>query len=195
VQSQDSRFTDNFGGGASVPLNPTAHYAGVGGHFVAGAGYNFDQYNSLIGQFMWSSLPPTLRALAPSQGLSRSSNLFTGTANYRFRLEGQRFGAYLIAGGGLYYRNSNLKKEVQQPNITCTSYWTWWGYTCTAGYVSTDQTLASSSSSAFGGNAGIGFTVKIADSGEKLYVESRYHYAPNKNIPTQLVLITFGFSF
>jgi hypothetical protein len=100
-----------------------------------------------------------------------------------------------IGGGGLYYRHSSLQRQVLQPGIVCTSYWTWWGYSCAAGYVSTDQTLISSGSSAFGGNAGVGFTIKIADSGEKVYVESRYHYAPNKNIPTQLVLVTFGFRF
>jgi hypothetical protein len=130
-----------------------------------------------------------------SQGLGGSSNLYTATANYRFRLEGQRLGAYVIAGGGLYYRHSSIHRQVEQPNVACTSYWVWWGYSCTAGYVTTDQTLASSGSSAFGGNVGIGFTAKIADSGEKVYVETRYHYAPNKNIPTQLLLITFGFSF
>jgi hypothetical protein len=193
--SQDSRVNTNIGGGVSVPLNPTGKYAGAGGTFAVGAGYNFDKYNSLVGEFMWSALPPTISTLLPGEGLHRSSNLYTATGNYMLRLDGHRFGAYLIGGGGLYYRHFNLQRQILQPGIVCTNSWIWWGYTCAAGYVSTDQTLISSGSSAFGGNAGAGFTIKIADSGEKVYVESRYHYAPNKNISTQLVLVTFGFRF
>jgi hypothetical protein len=195
AQSQDSWVNTNIGGGASTPLNPTGRYAGVGGAFAVGGGYNFNRHNSLVGEFMWAGLPPTQGALLPNQGLSRSSNLYTVTGNYMFRKQGHRLGAYVIGGGGLYYRHTSLQRQVIEPGIVCTPFWTWWGYSCAAGFVSTNQTLISSGSSAFGGNAGVGFTVKIADSGEKIYVESRYHYAPNKNVSTQLVLVTFGFRF
>jgi len=178
-----------------APLNPTAQFAGVGGHVVAGAGYNFNKYNSLVGEFMWSSLPSTRIALLPSLGVGRSSNLFTVTGNYMARKQGRRFGAYLIGGGGLYYRRSELKRQVIQRGIVCAPNWLWWGFSCEEGFVSTDRTLISSASSAFGGNAGVGFTIKIADGGEKFYVESRYHYAPSRSIPTTLTVVTFGFRY
>ena len=38
----------------------------------------------------------------------------------------------------------------------------------------------------------MGFTIRINDEGYKFYVESRYHYAPTKNISTQLITITLG---
>ena len=41
----------------------------------------------------------------------------------------------------------------------------------------------------------MGFTIRINDEGYKFYVESRYHYAPTKNISTQLITVTLGFSW
>jgi hypothetical protein len=78
---------------------------------------------------------------------------------------------------------------------TCTPAWQWWGFTCSAGIVNSNQTIASSSSSALGGNAGIGFTVKTAEPSYRFYVESRYHYAPNKSLHTQLITITVGIRY
>jgi hypothetical protein len=52
------KLNTNLGMGVSVPLNPTARLAGASANAVAGAGYNFDKHHSIIGQFMWSGLPP-----------------------------------------------------------------------------------------------------------------------------------------
>jgi hypothetical protein len=61
--------------------------------------------------------------------------------------------------------------------------------------VTADQTLRSSSSSAFGANGGIGFTVRVGDAPWRVYVESRYHYAPTHRINTQLVITTVGIRY
>jgi len=200
--AQDSKLNTNLGMGVSVPLNPTARLVGASLNAVVGAGYNFEKHSSFIGQFMWSGLPPNKDALRPlwlaaqSRDISGSSNLFALTANYRFKLEGRVFGAYVIAGGGLYYRHSSLSREVVVGTGTvCGPSWSYWGYGCVSGNVSQDQTLISAGSSAFGGNGGAGFTIRINEEGYKFYVESRYHYAPNKNIATQLIPITFGFAW
>ena len=50
-------------------------------------------------------------------------------------------------------------------------------------------------SGALGGNAGIGFTVRVGEEPYRLYVEPRYHYAPNENVRTQLVTVTVGFRY
>jgi hypothetical protein len=200
--AQDSKLNTNLGGGVTVPVNPTGGFVGASANIVIGAGYNFNKHHSLVGQFMWSGLPPNNNALHPfrlvaqTNDISGSSNLYTLTANYRFKLEGKVFGGYVIAGGGMYYRHANLSKEVVVGTGTvCGPSWEYWGYGCVSGLVSDDETLISTGSTAFGGNAGIGLTIRINEEGYKFYVESRYHYAPTRGIPTHLIPITVGFSW
>src|SRR5258707_728112 len=50
-------------------------------------------------------------------------------------------------------------------------------------------------STALGGNAGAGFTIKFHEEGYCFYVEARYHYAPTRSIATQVLPITLGFRF
>jgi len=202
VGAQESKLNTNLGAGVTVPVNPSGQFVGASINVVVGAGLNFNKHHSLVGEFMWSGLQPNnnvlrpIRLLAPTRGLSGSSNLYTLTANYRFKLEGKVFGGYVIGGGGVYYRHSRLSQEVIVGEGTvCGPSWEYWGYGCVSGIVSDDQTLISAGSTAFGGNAGIGFTIRINDEGYKFYIESRYHYAPTKGISTHLVPITLGFSW
>lgn len=58
-----------------------------------------------------------------------------------------------------------------------------------------DQTLASSTSDALGLNGGIGVTFKVAEPRYRFYIEARYHYAPTKNVKTELIPITIGIRF
>jgi hypothetical protein len=169
---------------------------------TAGAGYNFSRFHSLIGEFMWSGLPAKAEALRPIQiaanarDVSGSSYLLALTANYRFKLEGRVFGAYFITGGGMYHRHASLSREVVVgAGTVCTPSWTWWGYSCVSGKVTDDQTLISAGSTALGGNAGAGFTIKFHEDGYKFYVEVRYHYAHTRNVPTRVLPITLGFRF
>jgi hypothetical protein len=199
-RAQDSKITSNLGMGVSVPLNPTAALIGASPNVNVGVGYNLDRHSSLIGQFMWSGLPLDRDALRPiwivagRRDISGDSNLFTLTANYRYRLQGKTFGAYVIGGGGWYYRHASLSREVVVgEGVVCGPTWTYWGYGCVNGTVSQDQTLVSAGSTAFGANGGVGFTVRITEDGYKFYVEARYHYAPTKNVPTTLIPITLGF--
>jgi hypothetical protein len=197
-----SRLNTNFGMGVTAPLNPVAQFVGSSVDVVAGVGYNFDSHHSFVGQFMWNGLPPNRNAFRPiwvaakARDISGSSSLMALTANYRFQMQGHVFGAYAIGGGGWYYRRAAISREiVVGAGTACAPNWLYWGYSCVSGTISEDQTLVSAGSSAFGANGGVGFTIRINDEGYKFYVESRYHYAPTKNISTQLVAITLGFSW
>jgi Outer membrane protein beta-barrel domain len=195
---EDSKLAFNIGGGVTTPLNPTAQYVGLGGNFDIGAGYNIGKKNSIIGEFMWSGLPPNISALSGPGFPSGSVNLYTLTANYRRRFENighSPFGLYLIGGGGWYFRHASISQTYTVPSVTpCQPIYTWWGYTCgTDGDVST-TIGASRGVSAGGVNAGGGFTVALGRYGIKFYVESRYHYAFSR-IPTTMVPVTFGFRF
>jgi hypothetical protein len=101
-----------------------------------------------------------------------------------------------MGGAGLYYRHTSISKEVVSGNqITCLPSYQWWGFQCTNGIVTENQTVASWSASAPGYNGGIGFTARVGEPPYRFYAESRYHYVPNSRINTQLINITFGFRY
>jgi hypothetical protein len=202
LRAQDSRINTSLGVGISVPTGATGRLAHVNVNTVVGTGYNFSNHHALIGEFMYANLPPTTGALQPIatstqvKGLTGSGSLFTLTGNYRFTVERKLLGVYLITGGGLYYRVADLTKSIVVASGTpCGSSWQWWGYTCVNGIVSQDELSVHSGSAAFGGNMGAGFTLRIGEEGYKVFFESRYHYAPNKNTPTHLFTVTIGIRF
>jgi hypothetical protein len=197
-----SRLNSNAAFTISAPLIPTARYTTVAWGFTYGAGYNFSKRHSVLGEVMWNRLSPTSEALAPirtalqNNDINGHGNLVSLTANYRLQFEGKVFGTYVIAGGGMYYREASLSQQVVVgESVSCTPEWLWWGFTCESGTVTSHQMLASSNSIAPGGNVGIGFTVRIPDSGYKFYVESRFHYASNRDVSTKILPISVGVRF
>lgn len=196
LAAEDGSFTFNFGGGISTPLNPTGQYAGTSGNFTVGGGYRVNKHSAIVGEFLWSGLPPNLFVIHPVNAPSGTINLYALTANYRFELNNvrkSRFGLYSSVGGGWYYRYASIDKNyVVPPNTACQPIYTWWGYACDpSGYVYS-VTVAYKGTSVGGVNAGVGFTVRFADSPWKFYTESRYHYAFNSTIPTTFIPVTFG---
>jgi outer membrane protein with beta-barrel domain len=198
----DNKLNSNLAFITSAPLNPTAKYATVGWGFTYGAGYNFTRRHSVIAEVMWNRLYATSQVLAPIRAALQTTNvnghgnLVTLSANYRLQFQGKVFGTYLIGGGGMLYRNASLSQQVTVGNfVSCTPAWLWWGFACTSGTVTSNQTLRRSSSTAPAVNGGIGFSVKLPDSWYKFYVETRYYYAPNKSVSTQVIPITIGIRF
>jgi hypothetical protein len=213
LTAENSPFNFHIGGGFGVPLNPTSKFAGLSGAFQVGAGPNLNEHSSLVGEFMWQGLPASRSALlqiidslcpptatpaqnqsCPAASLSTSVNLYALTANYMYRVRGNRYGFYLIGGGGWYYRHAELKNVTIVPGTVCEPAWDWWGYTCTNGLVETSNVLASRGISSGGINGGAGITLNITESGFRFYIEARYHYSPQGGrISTQIVPLTFGF--
>jgi hypothetical protein len=197
-----SRLNSNAALMVSAPLSSMGTYTTIAWGFEYGAGYNFSRHHSVVGEIMWNSLYPTSAALAPIRAALQTNdvhghgNLVALTANYRLQFEGKTFGTYFIAGAGLYYRNANLSQLVAAGNsISCDPAWLWWGFSCESGTVTGHQTLGSSSTTAPGGNIGVGFTVKIPDSRYKFYIETRYHYAASQGVPTRILPIGLGVRF
>src|SRR5262249_8648440 len=204
LSAQDYDYGDqctinsNVGLVLNEALNTTAQVASTGWGATAGAGYNFNKRNALIGEFMWNRIYPASRSLQPfqSSNLDGTSDIYMVTGNYRFELRGKLFGAYLIGGGGLYIRHTNLSAPITSTSGTaCTPSWLWWGFTCTSGTVDTGQTLTRSTSIVPGGNVGGGITFRAGPAPYRLYVEARYHYASTNGISTQFVAIAFGGRF
>lgn len=199
---ESDKINSNLGFSIAAPLNPIAQFTGVRVGLTAGTGYNFTEHHSLIGEFMWDLLSPSSAALQPirvalqDNSISGHSNLFAVTGNYRYQLQGKLLGAYIIGGGGWYYRTFGLSKQVTSgTGITCAPVWLLSEFTCTSGTVTSNQTIANSNSSVLGANAGVGFTIKVGEPSYRAYFESRYHYAPTGNINTQLINITIGIRY
>lgn len=198
----DPRANTNLGMPISAPLNPTAQYLHFGWGSTIGAGYNFTRRHAVVGEMMWNHLFINSGALNPiraalqNPSIGAGGNLLAFTGNYRFELRGRATGIYLIAGGGWYYRNTHLSQKITTgSSVTCTPTWLWFGFDCASGSVVANQTLISSSSSAMGVNGGIGFTARVGEAPYRVYVESRYHYAPNKGVSTQIVAVTLGIRY
>jgi len=204
IHAQDSyeKLNSHIGVLAGFPLSPTNEFVHTGWGVAAGAGYDFNSHHAIIFEFMWNRLYATEGSLQPlrqalgSSDLSGKSNLYVVTGNYRYERRGKVFGAYLIGGGGLYYRTTNPSTLiVTGSGIPCAPAWMWWGFSCSSGTVNPNQSLGSVGSNAFGGNGGGGVTVRVGQSPWRMYVESRYHYAPNKNVSTKLVTVTVGIRY
>jgi len=197
AQSLD-KFTTNIGGGISSPLNPTSQYTGLSGNFSLAAGYKIGKNDAVVGEFQWNGLPPNLFVLHPVDAPRGSINLYSLAANYRHqidRIHGSPFGLYAIAGGGWYYRHASVDKDyVVPPGTVCQPIYTYWGYGCYGGYVYTAQ-VAYRGLSAPGLDAGVGFTIRFADSNWRFYTEARYIYAFHSNVATTLVPVTLGIRF
>ena len=186
----------------AIPLNPTARAVHLGFGLTVGGGYNFTRRHGAVGEFTWNRLLPTNEALAKirdalnDNSIDANADLTSLTGNYRFELRGKAVGTYFIGGAGLYYRHTALSKTVVSgETIKCTRDWEWWGFQCESGYVTTNQTIGSWATTGGGFNGGIGFTARVGEPPYRFYVESRYHYAPNSTINTQLIDITFGIRY
>jgi hypothetical protein len=198
----DPQGNVNLGLPISAPLNPTSRVASIGVGATMGAGYNFTRRHAFVGEFMWNHLAISNGALASirtafqNPGINAGGNLVALTGNYRFELRNALHGIYFIGGGGYYFRNSHLSQKVTTgSSITCTPTWLWFGFACESGSVTADQTLGSSSSHSLGVNGGFGFTTRVGEAPYRIYVESRYHYAPGRGVSTQLVAVTVGIRY
>ncbi len=194
--------TTSLGMPLSGPLNPMKNHASLGWGISAGVGGNFDRHNAIIGEFMWNWLYPSNATLEPirialqSANVSGHGNLFAFTGNYRLELRGRTYGTYFIGGPGWYYRTASLSRPVPTGTpITCSPAWLWWGYNCAAGLVITNLTEVHSNAGALGFNAGIGFTFRVGEAPNRMYVESRYHFAHTGSISTKLVAVTVGIRY
>jgi len=203
AQDDDSdKINSNLGAAVSFPLSPTSKFVRTSWGLSAGAGYNFSPHHSVIGEFMWSALYPSDASLQPirvalnDNSITGHSNLYAVTGNYRYQWEGKQLGAYFIGGGGWYYRTLGFTGPVTSGTGTaCAPAWVWWGFSCVSGTVTANQTLGGYTSSVFGGNVGVGFTIKLAEPSYRIYIEPRYHYAPTKNVTTQLMEVTVGIRY
>ena len=200
--NDDPLITTSLGMPLSAPLNPMREHSSLGWGVNTGVGYNFNRRNALIGEFMCNWLYPTNETLQPirialqSANVSGHANLFALTGSYRLELRGRTLGIYFIGGPGWYYRTASLSRPVPIGTpVSCARAWQWWGYSCAGGIGITNLTEVHSNAGALGFNGGIGFTARVGEAPYRMYVESRYHFAPTGNISTKLIAVTVGIRY
>jgi len=183
----------------SAPLGPIAQFTSAGVGLDFSGGYNFTRRHALISEFMWNWLYANDSAVQPVRDILQSNkvgghgNLITLTLEYKYELRGRLLGTYLIGGGGYYHRNAEITKQIPPGTVVpCQPVWVWWGYVCGT---TTSATVASSSSNTVGVNGGIGLTIRTGEAPYRWYVESRYHYAPTKNVNAQLLTVSVGIRY
>jgi hypothetical protein len=200
--NDDPALTTSLGMPVNAPLSPMSQHASWGLGLTAGAGYNFDRRNALIGEFLWTWLYPTSQGLRPIQvalntnKVSGHGNIFALTSGYKLELRGRSLGTYFIVGGGWYHRTASLSRAVPDgTTIGCIPAWVWWGYNCSSGVIVSDLTEVHSNTSALGVNGGMGITFRTGEAPYRMFVESRYHFAPTKQISTQFLVVTWGIRY
>jgi len=209
VLAQESPGNDNLsvttslGMPLSAPLRLTIQHVSFAAGITVSAGYNFDRRNALIGEFMWNGLYSTEETLIPIRAalgtthVSGHGNIYVFTGNYRLELRKKTLGIYFIGGPGWYYRTVWLSKPVPTgTTISCDPAWLWWGYDCAAGLTVTDQTRVHGSAGALGVSGGGGLTIRVGNEAPyRMFVESRYHFAPTGSISTKLLVFTVGIRY
>ena len=200
--NDDPSVTSSLGIPLSAPLSPTSQHVSFAAGISAAVGYNFNRRNALIGEFMWNGLFSTnstlipIRAALGTTSVSGHGNVYAFTGNYRLEIRGNKFGIYFIGGPGWYYRTVWLSKPVPTGTaISCDPAWRWWGYDCTAGLVVTNLTQVHGDVGALGVNGGVGFTIRVGEAPYRMFVESRYHFAPTGSISTKLLVVTAGIRY
>ena len=198
----DPRGNVNLGIPLSVPITPMEQSNNLGWSITVGGGQTFTWTDAIVGEFVWSHLfvPSTtlapIRATLQNSDSNESGELYVLTGYHRFELRGKTLGTYLAAGGELYHPTASVSSRVTKgTNITWEPTPEWWGFSCSSGTATSNQTLRSSSSTALGLNGGVDFTVRVGDAPYRVYVESRYYYAPTRGSNHQLITVTLGIRY
>jgi hypothetical protein len=191
AQSNDEEphFTFNVGGGLTTITGRDAGKLDHGGNVQAGAGYFFNRYLGVTGNFMFSQLGITrteLNLLNEPDGNARTYSV-TVDPTFRLPLPGGA-SLYVLAGGGYLRRTV----EFTQPILAQTFIFDpWWGLFGPA-VVPANQVLGSVSSNSGAIDAGAGINIPLPRTRLHFYIESRYVHGFTSNTNTAIVPIVFG---
>jgi hypothetical protein len=185
----ESRFTANIGGGLTTINGRDAGRLDHGGNFQVGAGYYFNRFFGITGNFMFNQLGITGSELLRLNVPDGNARVYTFTVDPTLRLPlAQNWSAYVLVGGGWLRRTV----EFTQPTLAQTIVFDpWWGYFGPA-LVQVNQVLGSVTSDAGVFNVGAGVNVPLPVPKLHIFVESRYIHGFTDKSNTTIVPITVG---
>jgi hypothetical protein len=190
AQDDENRhFTFNVGGGLTTITGRDAGKLDHGGNFQAGAGYFFNRYVGVTGNFMFSDLGITGRELALLNEPDGNARTYTFTVDPTLRLPlGHGVSVYVLAGGGWLRRTV----EFTQPVLAQTFVFDpWWGFFGPA-LVPANQVLGSVTNNSGAFNTGAGINLPLPRTHVKFFIEARYVHGFTSNTNTSIVPIVFG---
>ncbi|HTS61557.1 MAG TPA: outer membrane beta-barrel protein [Candidatus Acidoferrales bacterium] len=181
-------FTGFVGGGFTNPVNPIASRLDTGWNVTAGAGYNFTKHAGLMLDFMFDQTPINTTFLNQVQAPDGNVRTWGFTLDPVFHVTKESpVDVYITGGGGIYHRTV----EYTQPVVTTGVFFDpWFGYYPAA--FASNQVIGSFGQYKGGIDGGVGFSVKLGSSHLKLFAEARYHHIFTRQVPTDLIPVTFG---
>ncbi len=189
LAQDENHFTLNIGGGLTTITSREAGRLDHGGNLQVGAGYNFNRFVGITGNFIFNQLGVTGAQLLRLNVPDGNARVYSFTLDPTLRLPlGQNWNIYVLAGGGY------LRRTVQftQPTAAATFvYDPWWGYFGPA-LVPVNQILGSVTSNAGVYDVGAGVNVPLPVPRLHLFVESRYIHGFTEKSNTIIVPITVG---
>jgi len=194
VQAQGATpWTVQLGAGISDPVGRTSDFVRSSGTFTAGLGYRFSPSETVLLEYYATPLPFHSTPLAQLSFLHPSSILYSLTTNYKREFfTSSAIHPYVVGGGGWYRRKSKITRPTLI-GIACSTWLLWFHEACEEGSVPLDEIVAGSTSDVLGFNAGAGLSGRIGKVGLiSWYLEIRYHHAPDQDVPTRTVPLTFG---
>jgi Outer membrane protein beta-barrel domain len=195
------RLTWEAGGGFNAPIGNDRPFITWGGNFTLGAGVRFSRRVSALleYQFMSNKLPGAFIAAANTgcgdcgiTGGNAHFNSITGSPVIDLTPHWSN-GVYVVGGWGWYHKSTNFSS----PEPVFSPFY---------GYYYENVTVASFTSSQWGGNAGFGlyhrFGGMYGEGKSQIFAEARYTYihtppitATNGLGTTELIPVTVGFRF
>jgi hypothetical protein len=193
TNSDGSPKYDFFGGGGfGVPVGGTHSYLTTGWGLQVGGGRNFNKKFALNAQFDYDHFgfqTATLNSLLaiydgppifatdqnddPLSQLGGASHVWSFTLDPKYTFyEGDKYGAYVVVGGGFYHKTANFTT----PSIETED--TFFGPI----QFEANQTIDKYTSNAPGVNIGFGMTYKFSRfASQRFYAEARYVYVANSS--------------
>jgi hypothetical protein len=186
--AQFSHFTGFVGGGFTTPINPIGSRLDNGFNITAGAGVNANNHFGVMLDFIYNQngINQTfLNQVQAPDGLVRVWG-FTLDPVVHVTQEGP-VDFYVTGGGGIYHRTV----EYTQPVVAQGTFFDpWFGFYPAA--FGTNQIIGSYGQYKGGIDGGVGMSFKLGSSNIKAFAEARYHHIFTRNVPTDIIPVTFG---
>jgi hypothetical protein len=190
IQAQEQGLTISGSAGYSPLVGDISSRLNNGWHVTVDGGYNFTSHFSTTLEYMYNGYGVSRRVLNEAKVPNGNAHLWAITVNPKVKLgtSDASFTPYVVGGVGYYRRTIEFTTPVAVPVFIFDPFFGVFYNT----FVSANQVLGDITRGGIGGSAGVGFEVKLGDSGVKLFTEARYHYADTGRIPTRMIPVTFG---
>lgn len=178
-------FTFNIGAGFTSPIGTFGRYNDIGWDVQGGAGFNFNQWASLMVDAQFNNFGINSNTLSSLRAPGGTDQIWSFTLDPVIHLTGKRrFDVYITGGGGLY----RLQEQLTAPAGGFV-YTPFGGFPEFGNYV-----LSSYSVNKPGFDAGAG--VNIGSKWRaKFYAEARYNRVYTEYGVTDYIPVTFGVRF